>query len=83
MERLLRHSGQAIPKAKRILELNPAHALMAGLKKLHAVDARSPRIADYAQLLYGQALLTEGSPLPDAGAFSKLVTDLMVSAVEG
>jgi molecular chaperone HtpG len=56
---------------------------MAGLKKLHAVDARSPRIADYAQQLYGQALLTEGSPLPDAGAFSKLVTDLMVSAVEG
>ena len=82
MERLLRNAGQPVPKAQRTLELNPSHALIGGLKKLHAVDASSPRIADYARLLYGQALLTEGSPLPDPAGFSKLVTELMVTAVE-
>jgi molecular chaperone HtpG len=73
--------GQAIPKTKRILELNPSHPL---LPKLHAIfekDNKSPELREYAQLLHCQALLAEGSPLADPAGFSRLVADLMVKAV--
>jgi HSP90 family molecular chaperone len=33
-------------------------------------------------LLLGQALLAEGSPLPDPARFSKLVSALMLSAAK-
>jgi len=66
---------------KRVLELNPEHALVGALQRLHAVDSSSPRIAEYAELLLGQALIAEGSPLPDPTRFTKLLSDLMVDAV--
>ena len=81
LERMLRAQGQEIPKQKRVLELNPDHALVAGLKKLHDVDAGSPRLASYAELLHGQAVLAEGGALADPGRFGQLVTELMVGAV--
>jgi molecular chaperone HtpG len=81
MERLLRHSGQSVPKRKRVLELNADHPLIAGLKRALDADPASPRVQEYAVLLHGQALLAEGSPLPDPARFTKLVTELMVSGV--
>jgi molecular chaperone HtpG len=81
MERILRHGGADLPVRKRVLELNPEHPLLHGLKRLFDVDARSPRLEEYAVLLFGQALLAEGSPLPDPARFSKLVADLMVASV--
>jgi len=39
------------------------------------------RLADYAELLYDQALLTEGSPIQDPLRFTRLVSELMVKAV--
>ncbi len=81
LERMLRRSGQEIPVQKRVLELNPDHPLVGGLQRLHGVDTSSPRIGEYAELLLGQALIAEGSPLPDPARFSKLLSDLMVDAV--
>ncbi len=83
LARMLASSGRDVPKDKRILELNPDHALFAGLSKLFGVDAKSPRIAEYAELLHGQALIAEGSPLPDPAHFAKLLTELMVGGVKG
>jgi len=81
MERLLRRAGQPAPAHKRVLELNPNHVLVQGLTKLYGVDATSPRIGDYAELLHGQALLLEGAVPRDTARFARLVTDLMVAAV--
>ena len=82
MERLLRRSGRELPKQKRILELNSEHPLVEGLKRLYDVDAESPRIAEYAELLLGQALIAEGSPIEDPARFTRLVTELMVAGVK-
>tara|TARA_R110002072_G_scaffold107777_2_gene234174 strand:- start:1856 stop:3787 length:1932 start_codon:yes stop_codon:yes gene_type:complete len=81
MERLLKRSGQDVPSQKRVLEVNPDHPLVEGLKRLHGVDANSPRIGDYAELLFGQALLREGGAPVDTSRFTKLLTDLMVSSI--
>jgi molecular chaperone HtpG len=78
MERLLRQSGQEPPPRRRILELNPAHPVLERLAKAFEADPRSERIAEAADLLYGQALLAEGSPLPDPARFSRLVGELML-----
>jgi molecular chaperone HtpG len=80
--RMLEQLGQAAPKTKRILELNPNHPLIG---KLHAVfkeNEQDPRIPRYAALLLGQAHLSESGELPDPVAFSKLVGELMLSGVD-
>jgi molecular chaperone HtpG len=82
MERLMRQTGQAPPPRKRILELNADHPLIARLKSIHDADAASPRLREFAELLHGQALLAEGSVLPDAPRFSKLLSDLMLAAAK-
>jgi molecular chaperone HtpG len=81
LERLLRQAGQEPPPRRRTLELNPGHPLVARLARLAREEPASPRLADFAELLHGQALLAEGSPLPDPARFGQLVSDLMLAAV--
>jgi len=80
MQELLRRAGQDVPKVKRVLELNPTHPIVTTLRQIHAVDANDARLALYAELLYGQALLAEGGTLPDPAAFTRRLTELMLQA---
>ena len=81
LEQILRAANQDVPHVKRILELNPNHAVLAKLRTVFDADKDDPRLADFAELIYGQALLAEGGQPPDPGKFSKLVTDLMQRAM--
>jgi len=80
-EALLRASGQDVPKTKRILELNPNHPLLEKLQGIYDADVNDARLGDYAELLYGQSVLAEGGQLPDPGAFSRKVADLLAKAI--
>ena len=73
MERMLRAMNRDAPKEKRILELNGTHPLVEKIKGLEG-DA----LRDAVELLYGQALIAEGSPVADPARFGKLLTDLMM-----
>jgi len=76
MERLMREMhGNEMPTQKRILEVNPDHALVAQLEDRRAAG---DDVADAARVLYGQALIAEGSPLPDPAGFARILTDLLV-----
>ena len=75
LQNLYRAMGQEVPQSKRILELNPEHALVTGLRKAHATDADDPGLSETAELLYGMALLAEGSQLADPARFAKLLAD--------
>jgi molecular chaperone HtpG len=77
LERLLREHGRGMPRAKRILELNPTHPVIEHLNKLHARDAKSAQVTEWIELLHDQALLTEGSPLEDPNRFAKRMTALL------
>lgn len=79
MERILRAMNQTVPESKRILELNPDHPIMQVMATLFGKDKSNPRLADYCDLLYDQALLTEGSPIADPLRFTRLVAELMVA----
>ena len=80
MERLMRAMNQEVPETKRILELNPEHAVLDRMKKIYDSDNKSSQLDDYVDLLYGQALVLEGTPLPQPQAFSRLVSELMTAS---
>jgi len=78
---LLRRTGQDVPKVKRTLELNANHPLLPKLRALVEGDKNDPALAQYAELLYGQAILAEGGQLPDPAAFSQRVAELLLRVV--
>ncbi len=80
MERLMKAMNQEVPKQLRTLELNPEHALLKRMKTMLETDKGNPKLADYVELLYGQALLGEGSTLKNPQKFTRLVSDLMAGA---
>lgn len=67
--------GQEGPKAQRVLELNDTHPVFAKLTALQ--ESGSDKLADYAKLLYDQALLIEGLSVEDPVAFSARICALM------
>ena len=58
-----------------MLEINADHPILETLQEKYAADNDS--IAEYANLLYDQALLIEGLPIEDPVAFSNAVCKLM------
>ena len=77
MERLLRAHGRDVPANKRVLEINPAHSLIKGLANMHNTETDHTNLNEWIELLYDQALITEGSPVADPGAFAKRMTRLL------
>ncbi|HBA86435.1 MAG TPA: molecular chaperone HtpG [Geobacter sp.] len=78
MEKILKSMNQEVPESKRILELNPDHQIMQVMTAMYEKNQGDPKLKDYSELLYDQALLTEGSPIKDPLRFTKLVAELMV-----
>ncbi len=65
MQRILKMSGQNIPKTQPILEINPRHPL---IEKLNA-ETDDERLADWAGLLLDQSILAEGGMLEEPASF--------------
>jgi molecular chaperone HtpG len=81
LARLYRASGQDVPLGKRILELNPDHPLVTGLRQAHQDRGDDPSVAETAELLYGTALLAEGGALEDPARFAELLADRLARTV--
>ncbi|MER7035503.1 molecular chaperone HtpG, partial [Streptomyces albidoflavus] len=79
LENMYRAMGQEVPHIKRILELNPSHALISSLKRAHAAQDTEPgaesELAETAELVHGLALLSDGGELSDPARFSRLMAD--------
>ena len=76
LARILKAAGQKVPESKPILEINPTHALVLRLKDSPAEG--DAKFADWAHLLFEQALLAEGGTLEDPAAFVRRLNDLML-----
>ena len=81
LEKMYRAMGQEAPRVKRILELNPGHPLVGGLRSAHEAHADDPALPETAELLYGTALLAEGGDLDDPARFAKLLADRLARTV--
>ncbi|MEV4516134.1 molecular chaperone HtpG [Dactylosporangium sp. NPDC049525] len=75
LEKMYRAMGQEMPHTKRILELNPTHPLVTGLRSAFSEKSDDAGLVETAELLYGVALLAEGGELTDPARFTRLVAD--------
>ena len=71
LERFLKQHQQLEELSKRVLEINPQHALIRQMAAQAGDAAHEDAIGDLAELLLDQARIVEGEPLPDPGAFSR------------
>ncbi len=74
MQKLLKQAGHEVPESKPALEVNLDHPLV---KRLEA-EADTERFADWARLLFEQALLAEGGQLEDPTSFVKRLNAILV-----
>ena len=75
LARRLRGSG--LP-SQPVLEINPQHPLVQRLN--HDLD--DPRLADWAHVLYNQAVLTLGAQIEDPAEFVTRLNELLVALAE-
>ncbi|WP_330260424.1 molecular chaperone HtpG [Streptomyces murinus] len=81
LENMYRAMGQEVPRAKRILELNPGHALVEGLNEAYIERGDGTELAETAELLYGLAVLAEGGQPKEPARFVKLMAERLEKAL--
>ncbi|HET8680485.1 MAG TPA: molecular chaperone HtpG [Micromonosporaceae bacterium] len=81
LERMYRAMGQDMPATKRILELNPTHPLVTGLRDAQAQGTDEEVLAETAELLHGMAVLAEGGQLRDPSRFTRLLASRLARAL--
>jgi molecular chaperone HtpG len=74
MRQILEASGQKVPDAKPIFEINPQHPL---IEKLDG-EADEDRFADLSHILFDQAALAAGDSLKDPAAYVQRLNKLLV-----
>ncbi|NCF81620.1 MAG: molecular chaperone HtpG, partial [Proteobacteria bacterium] len=75
LERLLKAAGQDVPNAQPIMEINPEHVLVTRF----AGEADEQRREDWANILFDQALLSEGGRLPDPAGFVRRLNEMFLA----
>ena len=75
LENMYRAMGQEVPHSKRVLELNPDHALVKGLNEAYTEREDRSELADTAELLYALAVVAEGGRPKDPARFVRLTAD--------
>ncbi len=80
-EKLLRQHQQPVVGHKRVLEINPGHALTRALADLVNREGASEALEDAAHLLFDQARILEGEALPDPASFSHRLAGLLAKTL--
>lgn len=74
LERILKAAGQNVPTSKPILELNPEHPLVIKLQ----AEEQGERFDEWSNILFDQALLSEGGQLEDPAGFVGRLNKLLL-----
>lgn len=79
MQKLLSQMGRSenMMPVKRIMEINPKHPLFEKM-----LNATAEQQTKWTEILFAQALLNEGSNIPDPVKFSQQIAELMVQAAD-
>ncbi|MBE6362632.1 MAG: molecular chaperone HtpG [Lentisphaerae bacterium] len=82
MERLFKAMHQEVPVSKRIFELNCDHPLIDAFNTKLENGENPETLKKFANTLYNQALLLEGSPLDNPVEFASTITELLSNALK-
>ena len=77
MERVLRIHQKYEAPSKRVLEINPDHALIIRMSELAKAGGTGNEMADAAHLLLDQARIIQGEPVPDPSDFARRLAYFM------
>ena len=77
LKRMLRQSGQDFMDTKPILELNPSHPLVIGLKE----ETQDECFTKWCSIIFNQAILAEGGQLDDPAAFVRDLNSMMLKTI--
>ena len=69
--------GSGLP-SQPVLEINPEHPLVRRLNR----EPTDPQLAQWAHLLFNQAVLTLGARIEDPASFVTRLNDLLVTLTE-
>ncbi|MGK0445544.1 MAG: molecular chaperone HtpG [Bermanella sp.] len=79
MRRMLEAAGQALPEAKRVLEINTSHPLIVKMDQ----QSDEARFAEMADIIFEQSQLAEGSQLQDPAGYVDRINKLLLGLLEG
>lgn len=74
MQTLMKQAGHDMPSNKPVLEINPSHPLIERME----AETDDDQFADWAAILFDQALLAEGAQLEDPAGFVNKLNKLML-----
>ena len=81
IERMLRQHKQLDQASKRILEINPNHALIQKLGQQVGKPEQAQALNELAFLLLDQARIVEGEALPDPAAFARRLSSALAKGL--
>jgi len=83
LEALIGKAKGESTRQKLIMEFNPDHELVARMRALHAANSEDPALDDFANILYGYAMLAEGSEIPEPQKFNEALLRVVTKAIPG
>ncbi len=81
MEKIMKATGNDVPNARRVLELNVDHPAIGKMKEMFEADKKNLKLKDYSQLLFDMAIIGEGGKIDNPSRFNKQVGELMIGAI--
>lgn len=81
LAKILSRNGEKVPPMKKTLEINAEHNLV---KKIFAIYDKNPtteELADFSQLLYGQAVIADGGEIANVAKFNKAIVTIAQKAL--
>lgn len=75
LEQIYKQMGKEVPKQKRVIEINADHPLFDRMRLLPREEQQ-----EWSELLYFQALISEGGKIEDPSSFVKKMTKVMYAA---
>lgn len=82
LEKILSRNGEKVPPRKKTLEINPDHELTKKLFALYEKDPNAAVLGDYAQILWGHAVIADGGELGDVARFNKALLTVATGALQ-
>ncbi len=83
LERILKMANQKVTESKRILEINPDHPIIRKLLGIFEADPANAKLPDWYRVLVDQALLAEGSAIPEPAAYVSKVNGFLKEVLGG
>lgn len=78
MEKIMKAMGQQYTQPKQTLEINGSHPILKNMNTLYEKNPKDEALEQWSHLLFEQALIAEGQPVPDPLAYSRRISDLLV-----